>query len=102
MTRNKMKKEKELRNQVRKTKKKKKYHTFTDHLGVQPIPSTLSFSRECSIPQVSILPLYLQGSILSLEIFWGFWPRMTFKNVFLAMHYIYLPKRINDSLSCNH
>jgi hypothetical protein len=41
MTRNKMAKEKELRNHVRKIKKKK-YCTFPDHLGVQPIPSTIS------------------------------------------------------------
>jgi hypothetical protein len=71
MTRNKMtKKRKSLKNKMRKIKKKK-YRTFLDYLGVQPIPSTLSFSRECSLPQVSVLPLYLQGSILSLEICWG-------------------------------
>jgi hypothetical protein len=106
MTRNKLtKKGKRLKNKVRKIKKKK-YRTFLDHLGVQPIPSTLSFSRECSLPQVSVLPLYLQGSILSLKSVGGrftkFWPHMTFKNVFPAMHYVYLPKRINDSLSCNN
>jgi hypothetical protein len=38
-----MKKEKGFKNAMWKIKrKKKKYRIFSDHLGVQPIPSTLS------------------------------------------------------------
>jgi hypothetical protein len=62
-----MKKEKELRNYMQEIKKKiKHYHTFPDHLDVQPIPFTISSFKFDSTLGVSFTILGSQLACLKI------------------------------------